>query len=319
MKYIQRYCTANSTFFGKQKLKQIKIEKQITIPVGINIPYPLATMTTTPKETINLTFGESAKYHERIQALGTIEESGMTPANLATAKSQYESLGFQCQIYDLTQIPMLADTNPISTSTPNTPSQKLDPAQLLVIKRAITNSAALYEEQLQFPRDKKALMYGRVLNYKAHHKLCFSDFDQAPDYPSGKRTVINFSKTPHLAAIRDSLPKITKLPQLEGLQCNATYYYDTSKTYFPWHGISNRQRWYGISDRRIVVGIQLGATFPLHFRWIQMGLPISQVLTLSLEDGDMYIMSEKATGNDWAYSSLPTLRHAAGDLQWIDK
>ena len=287
-------------------MKQIKIEKQIPIPVGINIPYPLATMTTTPKETINLTFGESAENHKGMQVLGSIAPRGISPTELATIKTQFETLGFQCKIYDLTQIPMLAAT----TSTPNTPSKKLEPAQLLVIKRAITNSSVMYEEQLRFPRDTKALMYGRVVNKKARHNLCFSDFDQTPDYPSGKGTVINFSKTPHLAAIRASLPEITKLPQLEGLQCEANYYYDPTKTYIGWHGDS---------ERRIVVGIRLGATFPLHYRWYHKGEPISQVLTLPLDDGDMYIMSDKATGNDWKHSSKPTLRHAAGDLKWIDK
>lgn len=121
------------------------------------------------------------------------------------------------------------------TATLNTPSQKLEPTQLLVIKRAIMNSSEVYQEQLAFPRDTKALMYGRVVNKRARHNLCFSDFDQAPDYAAGKGTVINFSKTPLLAAIRASLPEITKLPQLEGLQCEANYYYDTSKTYIGWH------------------------------------------------------------------------------------
>ena len=266
-------------------------------------------MNTKLKETITLTFGESAENHKGMQVLGSIASRGITITELATVKSQFEKLGFQCQIYDLTTIPMLAATNSTS-NTPNTLPQKLEPAQLLIIKSAITNSAEVYEEQMRFPRDTKALMYGRVVNKKARHNLCFSDFDQAPDDTSGRGTVINFCRTPLLAAIRASLPEITKLPQLVALQCEANYYYDTSKTYIGWHGDS---------ERRIVVGIRLGATFPLHYRWYHKGAPISQVLTLSLEDGDMYIMSDKATGNDWKYSSRPTLRHAAGDLKWIDK
>lgn len=260
-------------------------------------------MAASKNETITLTFGESAENHKGMQVLGSIASKGITPAELAIIKSNYESLGFQCQIYDLTQIPILA------TATGKS-SQNLEPAQLLVIKRAITNSAAVYQEQLAFPRDTKALMYGRVVNKRARHNLCFSDFDQEPDYAAGKGRVINFTHTPLLAAIRASLPEISTLPQLAGLQCEANYYYDTSKTYIGWHGDS---------ERRIVVGIRLGATFPLHYQWYHKGVPISQVMTLLLEDGDMYIMSDKATGNDWKHSSRPTLRHAAGDLKWIEK
>ena len=35
-------------------------------------------------------------------------------------------------------------------------------------------------------------------------------------------------------------------------------------------------------------------------------------MRIDLSHGDMYIMSEKATGNDWKKSSIETWRHAAG-------
>jgi len=264
----------------------------------------------TTKETITLTFGESAENHKGMQVLGSIAARGITTDELATIKSKYELLGFQCKIYDLTQIPMLPNPSSSISKSISSELQPLEPAQLLVIKRAITNSAEIYQEQQAFPRDTKAFMYGRVVNKRARHNLCFSDFDQAPDYAAGKGTVINFTRAPHLATIRDSLPAITTLPQLAGLQCEANYYYDTTKTYIGWHGDS---------ERRIVVGVRLGATFPLHYRWYHKGVLISEVLTLLLEDGDMYVMSNKATGNDWKCSSRPTLQHAAGDLKWIEK
>ena len=39
---------------------------------------------------------------------------------------------------------------------------------------------------------------------------------------------------------------------------------------------------------------------------------ISEEVILDLEHGDLYVMSEKATGFDWKRSSFPTLRHCAG-------
>jgi len=38
-----------------------------------------------------------------------------------------------------------------------------------------------------------------------------------------------------------------------------------------------------------------------------------------LEDGDMYIMSEKASGFDWKKRSIYTLRHAAGEKYVVKK
>jgi hypothetical protein len=36
-----------------------------------------------------------------------------------------------------------------------------------------------------------------------------------------------------------------------------------------------------------------------------------------LNDGDMYIMSDKAVGNDWKRSAIPTLRHCAGAKEYL--
>ena len=48
-------------------------------------------------------------------------------------------------------------------------------------------------------------MYGRVVNKKARHNLCFSDIDQVADYEHGKGTIINFIRTPLLQHIRNNL------------------------------------------------------------------------------------------------------------------
>ena len=52
---------------------------------------------------------------------------------------------------------------------------------------------------------------------------------------------------------------------------------------------------------------------PLKFQWFQMSRPLGRVLEITLEHGDMYVMSEKATGFDWMSNRKgKTLRHAAG-------
>lgn len=254
-------------------------------------------------ETVTLTFGESAENHKGMQMIGKLASTGLSPQELEDIRTRYETLGFKCDLYNLDTLPILATLNDDLARDQNKNKLIRKDARLLVIKKAITNASELYKEQLQFPRDTKALMYGRVVNKRARHNLCFSDFDQVADYANGKGTVINFTRTPLLAAIRKALPKITGLDKLAGLQCEANYYYDISKTYIGWHGDT---------ERKIVVGVRLGATFPLHYQWYYKGAPFSDKFTVQLEDGDMYFMSDKATGNDWKHSSIPTLRHAAG-------
>ncbi len=58
--------------------------------------------------------------------------------------------------------------------------------------------------------------------------------------------------------------------------------------------------------------MRLGQTIPLHYQWFVQGEPVGERVVLMLNHGDLYVMSEKATGYDWKSKSTPTLRHAAG-------
>lgn len=260
-------------------------------------------------ETITLTFGDCAENHRGMQSLGQMALKGITNDELQNIKTyleqnlQHSEHNISCEMINLADIP---HTNPNNQS-------RLPMAKLLIIRNGIKlfgqeSGNELYTEQLQFERDTKALMYGRIVNKKARHNLCFSDFDQEPDYGQGRGTVINFSHTPILKYIRQNLFRITNCSKLENLQCEANYYYNIDKTYIGFHGDT---------ERRIVVGIRLGATFPLHYQWYYQHQPTSELFTINLNDGDIYIMSEKAVGFDWKHGTQHTLRHAAGLLKNI--
>ena len=64
---------------------------------------------------------------------------------------------------------------------------------------------------------------------------------------------------------------------------------------------------------------RFGASMPLVYKWFQYGAPISEPFVLNIRGGDLYIMSEKATGNDWKKRNIPTLRHAAGCSDYIGR
>jgi hypothetical protein len=70
--------------------------------------------------------------------------------------------------------------------------------------------------------------------------------------------------------------------------------------------------YHGDAERRKVVAVRMGASMPLYYQWYQHSNPIGEPIEVSLGDGDMYIMSEKAVGQDWLKKNVATLRHATG-------
>ena len=222
-------------------------------------------------ETITLTFGDCAENHNGMQKIGKMANNGLTLEELNNAKEYYEAKGNECLLIKLNNIKALNDVD----------SDKFPLAFILVIRKAIENSDDVYNEQSKLERDKKMLNYGRVVNKWARHNLCFSDFDQIADFANGKGTVINFKKLPLLSQIRNQLPVIIKNNKVINLQCEANYYYDIAKTYIGFHGDT---------ERKIVIGVRLGATFPLHYQWYKNNEKVSELFTINLNHGDMYIM-----------------------------
>ena len=85
------------------------------------------------------------------------------------------------------------------------------------------------------------------------------------------------------------------------------YYYNIDECGIGFHGDT---------ERKIVICARLGATIPIHFQWFHRHKPIGSRKIFTPNHGDIYIMSEKAVGNDWRKSSLYTLRHAAGSTKY---
>lgn len=172
---------------------------------------------------------------------------------------------------------------------------------LLAEKKLSSNDFFL--EQSKLDKDKKALMKGRVVNKTARYNLCFAQDGQEPCYEQGKGRIIPFSDVPILSYVRSQFGKILG-DKGRDLMVEGNYYYDVSKCYIGYHGDS---------ERRKVIGVRVGATFPLYFQWYSSWKPIGDRVDLELSHGDIYMMSEKAVGTDWKRPSILTLRHAAGN------
>ena len=258
--------------------------------------------------TITLTFGDRAENHAGMQCVGEMVNSGLQVSELKEAYEKLTKLGATCHLYDLND---------------NLPSEVVgDEAAVLVVKdglkyfigsvdeeeeegKASSGSVAdmMLEEQLKLEWDTKAKMKGRVVNKHARHNLCYSDFEQKPDYENGKGTVVCFDRLPLLTKLREALPRFLGKKAVK-LQAEGNKYYDLEKCYIGFHGDG---------ERRIVIAVRLGATLPLYYQWYQNSSKIGKLFKMEVDHGDVYVMSEKATGQDWMKKLKPTLRHAAGD------
>jgi hypothetical protein len=246
------------------------------------------------KSTCTLTFGDSAENHVGMEKLGdrVAAGEGFTFADLELIQSSLKDV--------TTELHSLHTVSSLPESVP--------PAYILIIRNGVDHllgkgsALKLFEEQTGLEMDKKAFMYGRVVNKKARWNLCFDDTGHAPDYEHGKGRVVAYDDVPSLKALVSLLPTVFG-KKAEHLKTEANYYYDITKCGIGWHGDT---------ERRKVIAVRLGAAMPLCYQWYHRHAPVGPRIDLSVGHGDIYIMSEKAVGCDWKSSSIYTLRHAAG-------
>jgi hypothetical protein len=248
--------------------------------------------------TITLTFGDAGENHKGMQIIGdkVDEGEGFTYDDLKELKTKFKDYKLNSKLYKLNRY--IPESNDIPI------------AAVLVVKnfiQTILNDTEytyknFIEEQLNLEYDKKAFMYGRVVNKNARYNLCFDEKAQEPDYENGKGRIISYKEMKILNTIRKKLNKIIGR-KFDNMKCESNYYYDINKTGIGYHGDT---------ERRKVVAIRLGASLPIHYQWFKNNLPKGDNVNIDLDGGDLYIMSEKAVGTDWKSSSIYTLRHATG-------
>jgi hypothetical protein len=257
------------------------------------------------KQTFTLTFAESGENHKGMQIIGTPSTEGYSLSDLQTMHTWFTNHGSPCELIHLNQL-----LHGITLEKP------VEDAYLLIMRHGADSilqqihkkSADLYKEMDALPKDSKAFMYGRVVEKRARHNLVFADFDQQPDYADGKGTVVDFKHVPLLDYIRSTLQTILQVSDKEPLICEGNFYYDVAKCGIGFHGDAERFK---------VIGLRVGETMPLRYSWFYKHKVVGPHLDVLLQDGDMYVMSEKTTGNDWKKNSQYTLRHAAGSASFL--
>lgn len=249
--------------------------------------------------TITITYGESVENHIGNQQIGTPAKHGLTAKKLKEIKKKLEDDDFKCKYINLNDmLPQDLDD-----------TEDINEAGILIVRNFIAKffdndntENNMYDELVDLDWDKQALMRGKVKNKLARWNLCFADFSQEPDYEEGKGRVYKFSDVKKLLKIKKFLEKLVDI----NLNAEGNYYYDTEKCYIGYHGDT---------ERKIVIAIRFGDAFPIYFKWFKNSDSVSDAKKIMLNGGDLYIMSEKASGFDWKRRSIYTIRHGAGNIE----
>jgi hypothetical protein len=242
------------------------------------------------KKVYTITFGDVAENHAKMQKIGTLHESGYSIEQLHHIQAKLTGFNLVTEMVDLN-----AGFN-----------ESFQQAKVLVIRRGAQHilgeetTEGLMAENDALTMDKKAFMKGKVVNKVARWNLCFADEDQEPNYDDAKGRVVAWKHIPIMSRIRQVISEWTEDVLLNG---EANYYYDISQCGIGFHGDG---------ERRKVFAVRMGETMPLYFKWFQNSESVGEPFELILNDGDMYIMSEKAVGFDWLKKKIPTLRHSTG-------
>lgn len=246
---------------------------------------------------ITITLGDRAENHKGMQIIGKETKNGYNLNDLLDIKNKFEKDGLKCDIINL------------NTLLDEDKQNKVEPAYVLIISNCIDyllkndneSKMNLFEELVNLNWDKKALMYGRVVNKNARYNLCFSNQEQEPDYSNGLGRIIKWNNVPILNKIKTYLSKY--INEIETSEGEGNYYYDITKTGIGYHCDLERKK---------VVGIRVGSPMPLYYQWFELKEPIGTKLKINLDGGDIYIMNEIAKGIKPNSLNKYVLKHSAG-------
>lgn len=253
-------------------------------------------------ESWSVTICESGENHTGMEIIGEKADEGFTVNELLYTQKHLQTAGAETKYYDLKTLGLTDDEERFN---------RADEAGILIIKNGVSvfgsNAVDFRESMKSINCDKEYwdVRRGRKLNKRARHNVCFANKSQEPDIDNKKGTIININSQEQLKCVMDNLHLYLGEKSIN-LIAELNHYYNVSKCGIGYHGDT---------ERRIVICVRLGATIPMHFHWYENSKRVGKMMVIpDLEEGDMYIMSDKAGGWDWKLrkNNRLTLRHAAG-------
>ena len=154
----------------------------------------------------------------------------------------------------------------------------------------------------------------KTQNKRARYNIVFSanidnDIKHSDDYR--QCSVKSFHSLPYLSKFREELSKVFGEEKASDLEAEGNYYYEEKS------GIG----FHGDSERKTVICLSLGKPSVLRYQWRPPNSSehIFTPVDINIGHGDVYLMSEKATGYDWRMRSKIRVVHAAGATKYIGR
>ena len=298
-------------------------------------------------DSITITFGDQAENHAGMQQIGKARKDGFTVDELKHIQKEMKKRKIKCELIKL------------NDALDGELKEESEEARVLIIRGLLDSedmSADLLFHQLKTIKWDSYLI-GRnkkIQNKHARSNICFSEPSDIPGYSKEEEIkhknskywqdeTLSYIYKKQQQHIIDSRDKKAKLPEEE--------IYSVKGSVVKWETFSVLNKfkkyieknfgehaqdlvaegnsytninkcgigYHGDTERKIVIGIRLGKSFPMHFQWYHRKKKIGKNIILpQLNHGDVYIMSEKAVGSDWRKSSKITLRHAAGCPEYVN-
>ena len=249
-----------------------------------------------------ITFGEVAIIHTGSTELGKIRNEGFTIDELTLIKDKF---GDNVSLIDL------------SKDLPKS-VKKDNEAAILLIKNGINLIFNKEKAADKFLKEQQSLNYDqkyyesrfdKTLNKRARYNIVFGEENIEPSEDFKVFSVKSFNDLKYLKKLRKKIGKVFG-PKAVNLNAEGNHYFHHKS------GIG----FHGDAERKIVICVSLGNSSVLRYCWrkpgssTQFGKPID----INVDHGDIYIMSEKATGFDWKSRSKYRLVHAAGHKNYLE-
>jgi hypothetical protein len=147
----------------------------------------------------------------------------------------------------------------------------------------------------------------KTLNKQARLNTMFGneEIQHSEDYR--QPSVNSFSRLHILSTIREYLPMILGDKAI-GLYAEGNYYHEEKS------GIG----FHGDTERKIVVGVSCGSPTILRFQWRSPGNSeaYSCPIDFHINPGDIYVMGERTSGENWKKRSQWRIVHSAGSSKY---
>ena len=276
-------------------------------------------------ERISLTMAPGGENHRGNQLIGRmpVKGEGFTHSDIDLMADQMRQLCLDVEVLNLNELSGDATIKELGDE---------DQGRVLIVRNWASKetTARIYDECTADHWDSKYLdpnkyrteivdgeekrIRGKVMNKLARTNLCYvAGMTQEPEYIEGKGRIVDLNEKPTLNGevgllrkeLKQALERGNSESKVEINVVEGNRYYDLKKTGIGFHGDT---------ERVVVICLTIGGgdNYPMRFNWFKGNMPVGNSIDLRLNDGDLYIMSEKAVGADWKLSGKYTLRHSAG-------